>query len=114
VAVVILRVAIGTEQVNADARADLWHVETIAVPDAVLGTALEVPTLEGSTSVKVPAGTQPGSVLRLGGRGLPRFGGRGRGALSLYVDVHIPERLSAAERACYDQLRDLGRPRKVT
>ncbi len=93
--------------------ADLWRVETISVPDAVLGTALAVPTLEESTTVRLRAGTQPGAILRLGGRGLPRFGGRGRGDLLVYVDVHIPERLSAAERARYDQLRDLGRRRNV-
>ena len=63
--------------------ADLWRVETISVPDAVLGTALEMATLEGSTTVTIPAGTQPGSILRLGGRGLPRFDGRGRGDLSV-------------------------------
>jgi len=70
----------------ADARferrgADLWHNAAIPIADAVPGTTLDVPTLDGRASVKVPAGTQPGSVLRLRKKGLPRFGGGGRAAL---------------------------------
>jgi molecular chaperone DnaJ len=85
--------------------ADLWHNATIGIPDAVLGTTLEVPTLDGPASVKVPAGTQPGSVLRLRNKGLPRFGGGGRGALYVNLQVVVPQRLSAEERKLYERLR---------
>ncbi len=89
--------------------ADLWREETISIPDAVLGTSLTVPTLESEASVTVPPGTQPDSVLRLHGKGLPHFRGRGRGDLYLRVKVHVPERLSSRERELYDKLRSLGR-----
>ncbi|MEE8176425.1 MAG: DnaJ C-terminal domain-containing protein [Acidobacteriota bacterium] len=60
----------------------------------------------------VPAGTQPDSVLRLRGKGLPHFGSAGRGDLFLRVQVRVPERLSAEEKALYDRLRALeGRHR---
>jgi molecular chaperone DnaJ len=85
--------------------ADLWREETIAVPDAVLGASLTVPTLDADTSVTVPPGTQPDAVLRLRGKGLPRFQGKGRGDLYLKIRVHIPEQLTATERDLYFKLR---------
>jgi molecular chaperone DnaJ len=90
------------------AGADLWRSETLAVADAVLGTRLKVPTLTGNVDVKVPPGTQPDEVLRLRGKGLPRFGRDGRGDINVRIRVHIPERPSAEERALYLQLRALG------
>ena len=58
--------------------------------------------------MKVPPGTQPDSVLRLKGKGLPRFGGSGRGDLFLRGQVHVPERLSPEERILYEQLQALS------
>lgn len=89
--------------------ADLWRTETISITDAVLGTTLTVPTLDSDASVEVPPGTQPDSVLRLRGKGLPEFRERGRGDLFLRVKVHVPERLSSRERELYDKLRTLAR-----
>jgi molecular chaperone DnaJ len=90
----------------------LWRVETIKVADAALGTSLTVPTLDGETSVTVPPGTQPDSVLRLQGKGLPRFGGRERGDLCLRLQVHVPERLSCEEQELYKRLQALSRKDK--
>jgi len=87
--------------------ADLWRRETLEISDAVLGTKIKVPTLEGEVEVKVPPGTQPEEVLRLRGKGLPRFGKNGRGDLNLSIQVHIPHKLSAEERALFEQLREL-------
>jgi molecular chaperone DnaJ len=87
--------------------ADLWRSETLAVTDAVLGTTLKVPTLDGAAEVTVPPGAQPGEVLRLRGKGLPVFGARGRGDLNLRIEVQIPEHLSAEERVLYEKLRAL-------
>jgi molecular chaperone DnaJ len=85
--------------------ADLWRLEMVQVPDAVLGTRLEVPTLDGSATVTVPPGTQPDTVLRLPHKGLPVFGSKEQGDLYLRVCVHIPEQLSAEERTLYERLR---------
>jgi len=90
------------------AGADLWRRETLDVADAVLGTRLQVPTLAGKVDVRVPAGTQPDEVLRLRGKGLPVFGGDGRGDIMLRIQVYIPEHPSAEELALYEQLRALG------
>ena len=91
----------------------LWRAETIGVADAVLGTTLKVPTLEGEpVAVTVPPGTQPDTVLRLRGKGLPDFGGRRRGDLLVRVRIEVPERMSAEERKLYERLRAIARSRR--
>jgi molecular chaperone DnaJ len=87
--------------------ADLWRAETVPVVDAVLGTTRQVPTLEGSATVTIPAGTQPDTVLRLRGKGLPEFGGRQRGDLYVVVQVRVPDQLAAKERKLYERLQAL-------
>jgi molecular chaperone DnaJ len=89
--------------------ADLWRQETLPVTDAVLGTKLEVETLGGGKAeVNVPASIQPDTVLRLRSKGLPRFGGKGKGDLYLRVKVQIPEKLGREERELYERLRALA------
>jgi molecular chaperone DnaJ len=84
---------------------DLWRLEEISAADAVLGAEIPVPTLDGTITVKVPPGTQPGSQLRVRGKGLPRFGERGSGDLYVRLAVRLPERLSAEERRLWEKLR---------
>ncbi|MGE5027107.1 MAG: DnaJ C-terminal domain-containing protein [Betaproteobacteria bacterium] len=88
--------------------ADLWRSETIAVIDAVLGTKLTVPTLDHLAEVTIPPGTQPDTVMRVRGKGLPEFGGKKHGDLFLRIRMHIPEHLSPEERELYQKLRDLA------
>jgi molecular chaperone DnaJ len=85
--------------------ANLWQRLPVELVDAVLGTKVKVPTLQGEVEVDVPAGTQPDSVLRLKGKGLPYFGSEAQGDLFLRIDVHIPEHLSRQERRLYEELR---------
>jgi molecular chaperone DnaJ len=77
----------------------------IEVPDAVLGKKAEIPTLEGYATVTIPPGTQPGTVLRLRGEGLPIIGSESRGDLYLSVHVHVPEELTDQQHALYERLR---------
>ena len=91
------------------AGADLLRQETVSLTDAVLGTTLEVPTLGGSVSLKIPPGTQPGAVLRLKGKGLPEFGSARHGELYLRVEVQVPEQLTREERELYERLRTISR-----
>lgn len=90
--------------------ADLWREETLSIPEAVLGARREVPTLDGQVEVTIPHGSQPGAVLRLTGRGLPEFGGRGRGDLFLRLRVAVPQRLTRKERDLYEALQALAGP----
>ena len=65
---------------------------------ATLGAEIEVPTLEGKATVKIPAGTQPGTVLRLKGRGVKNLQGYGQGDLHVRVQVEIPAHLNSEQK----------------
>lgn len=92
--------------------ADLWCTKTIHVVDAVLGTQIEVPTLEKNIKVTVPPGTQHDEILRLRGKGLPRMYDDGNGDLKIRLHINIPDKISSEERALYEQLRQLKNSHK--
>jgi molecular chaperone DnaJ len=85
-------------------RDDLITALDVPAPIAALGAALEVPTLEGTSSIDLPAGTQPGDVLTVRGEGMPALRGGRRGNLRVVVNVVIPRRLSAQQRELLEQL----------
>ena len=89
---------------------NLVHELPITFSQAALGDQLEVPTVEGTAKLNVPAGVQSGSVLRVRGQGLPDLEGRGRGDLLVRVAVWTPERLSPEQDALYRALRDIEDP----
>ena len=78
----------------------------VPAPLAALGATLEVSALEGTASVDVPAGTQPGDVLTLRGQGMPSLSRGRRGDLRVVVNVVIPRRLSDEQRRLLEQLND--------
>ena len=69
-----------------------------------LGGSIDVPTLDGTESFKVPEGTQSGSVFRLRGKGMPDVSGRGRGDLYFTVQAVTPKKLNKEQRAAMEQL----------
>jgi molecular chaperone DnaJ len=83
---------------------DLITPLDVAAPLAALGATLEVATLEGVTSVELPAGTQPGEVLTVRGQGMPALGRGRRGDLRVVVNVVIPRHLDAEQRELLEQL----------
>jgi molecular chaperone DnaJ len=87
--------------------ADLIGAVTVGMADAALGIEVEVPALTGRVHVKVPAGTQPGTILRLRGQGLPRMGSRAKGDMLLTVHVRVPTRLTGEQRRALEQLRSV-------
>ncbi len=84
---------------------DLLYNLHISVPDAILGTPVEIPTLNSKVKVKIEAGTQAGKILRLRGKGLPDVQGYGRGDLLVKVNVQIPKNISKDEKRILEQLR---------
>jgi len=73
-------------------------------PTVVLGGDVQVPTLDGSETVKIPDGTSTGTTLRLRGKGLPDVNGRGRGDLFVTVQVRTPKKLTREQRHLLEQL----------
>lgn len=86
----------------------LYRVEIISVADAVLGTRLDIPTLTGEVQMKVPAGTQPGTMLRIPNEGLPSFRSGRRGDIYIRIQVEIPKKPSSEEKELYGKLKDIG------
>ncbi len=91
--------------------ADIRCVLPISYPQAVLGASISVPTLDGQVTMRIPAGTPSGKVLRLRGKGLPVFGGYGKGDQLVRVFVEIPQQLSPRQR---ELIEDLGNELNVS
>ena len=85
---------------------DLWHVLIIGYPQAVLGAEVSVPTLEGTTNIKINPGTQIGDTIRVRGKGMPRFRGYGKGDLLIRVGVSIPKKISKNQRELLEKLAE--------
>lgn len=78
----------------------------INVAQAALGANVQVPTVDGPETLAIPAGTQPGRVISLRGKGVPRLRGSGRGDQLVLVNVDIPSRLNAEQRALFEKLAE--------
>ncbi|MDH5675641.1 MAG: molecular chaperone DnaJ [Myxococcales bacterium] len=76
----------------------------VSFPQAALGDEVDVPTLGGKVSMRLPAGTQSGKVFRLRGKGLPVFGGAGKGDQFVTVVVEVPQKLTARQRELLQEL----------
>lgn len=76
----------------------------VNVAQATLGADVEVPTVDGPAILSIPAGVQPGKVLRMRGKGVPHLRSSGRGDQLVMVDVSIPTKLSDEQRQLFEQL----------
>ncbi len=86
--------------------ADVLCTIPVSFPQAVLGATLEVPTLEGKVHMKLPPGTQSGKVFRLRGKGIPVYGGMGKGDQLVSIMVEVPEKISREQRKLIEALAD--------
>jgi molecular chaperone DnaJ len=86
---------------------NLYEAVPISFTQAALGAELMVNTLDGEEKLKIPMGTQTGTVFRLRGKGMPALGGRGRGDLFVSVTVMTPTSLTREQRKLLEQLADV-------
>lgn len=86
---------------------DLLCEVPVSFVQAALGTEIEVPTLNGKATLKIPAGTQPGAMFRLTGKGVKNLQGYGHGDLHVRIDVEVPTHLTPAQRAKLQEFSDL-------
>jgi DnaJ-class molecular chaperone len=87
---------------------DLFVDRTIPFSAACLGTSLDVPTLEGDKRIKVPAGMQPGTKIRLKGCGIKPLGSNAKGDLYVKISVHVPETLNADQKKLVEEMATRG------
>lgn len=76
----------------------------ITFPDAVFGTQLEVPTIDGRAKIKIPPGTQSGKIFRLKGKGFPAVNSYEKGDQLVHVNVWTPQNVSSEEKAMLEKL----------
>jgi molecular chaperone DnaJ len=96
-------------------RGDNLEVEVpITIPEAIRGATIEVPTLSATKRIRVPPGTQHGTVQRLRGEGPPKLGGRGRGDMHYRLQIDVPSSLSKEQAEVVDELATVinGNPRE--
>jgi len=96
-------------------RGDNLEVDVpITIPEAIRGATIEVPTLTGTKRIRVPPGTQHGTIQRLRGEGPPKLGGRGRGDMRYRLQIDVPSSLSREQSEAVDDLAAVmdGNPRE--
>jgi molecular chaperone DnaJ len=82
----------------------MFHLH-ISIPDAILGNAAEIPTIDGKVKIKIDPGTEAGKILRLRGKGLPDINGYGHGDLLVQVNIWTPKEVSKEEEKILEKLR---------
>jgi len=85
---------------------DLLYNLYISIPQAALGTQVEIPTVDGKVKIKIEPGTQPGRILRLRNKGLPEVNGYGKGDLLVGINVWIPKNLSREEKSLLEKMKN--------
>ena len=83
----------------------------VTYAEAALGASVQIPTPDGPVSLKVPAGTKPGKLLRVKGRGAPHIKGNGKGDLLARISVTVPKKLSKSEREALEEYGKVSRER---
>ncbi len=92
--------------------ADVFSEININIPQLVLGDIFDVETVQGKVKVKVPPGTQPGSLVKLKGKGMPRLGSTGHGDHFVRVNLSVPKEPSKEEKRLYEELYNLSSGKK--
>ena len=78
----------------------------ISIPDAIFGTSVEVPTIDGRAKIKIPAGTQSGKIFRLKGKGFPEVQGYAKGDQLIHVNIWTPQEVSEEEKIALNKMQE--------
>jgi molecular chaperone DnaJ len=85
---------------------NIYYDLGLSIPDAVLGSEQEVPTLKGKAKLKIDEGTQPGKLLRMRGKGIIGLNNSGEGDQFVRINVYMPKNLTADEKKAIESLKD--------
>ena len=85
---------------------DLLYILNVSIPDAILGTQIEIPTLQSKVKIKVESGTQSGKILRLRDKGLPSLQHYSKGDLLVKINVFIPTTLTKEDKKIVESMKN--------
>ncbi|WP_420546479.1 molecular chaperone DnaJ [Nitrosopumilus sp.] len=85
---------------------DIFYDQDVSMVDATLGCKLVVPTLEGSEKIKVDAGSQPNTIIKLKGKGVPYINSRGRGDQYVRIVVNIPKNINKHQKKLLEEFQN--------
>ena len=89
---------------NRDGK-DIFYDQDVSMVDAALGCEVIVPTLEGTEKIKIDSGSQPNTIIKLKGKGVPHINSRGRGDQYVRIVVNIPKKLSKHQKNLLDEFK---------
>ena len=89
---------------------DIIYDLYLTYPEIVLGTSVEVPTINGRASLKIEAGTQHGKFLKMRGKGIQHLNQHGSGDQLVRINIHVPKKVSSKEK---DLLKELGKTQNI-
>ncbi len=92
---------------------DIYVDVKVPISLAVLGGVIEAPTIDGKISLRVPAGTQPGSMIRIRGQGVPHVNGRGAGSQYVRIAIDVPTKLTNDQKKLFEELQKSYDPKKT-
>ncbi len=104
----ILSVNVGSHEIFEREGADIFVKLIIPYSLAILGGTIEAPTIDGGVKIRIKAGTQSGTTIRLRGKGAPRLRGRGKGDEYVRVLVAVPEKLTREQKKIIEEMKKKG------
>ena len=104
----IIRVHIRPHPIFRRDGSDIYQDLHISIVDAILGGKFDVPTLEGDTAIRVKSGSQPNTIIKSGGKGLPRMNGWGRGDMYTHLVIDIPKKINRKQRQLLEEFIESG------
>jgi len=99
-----IKIRIKPHEIFERSNSDILYDLKLPFSKLVLGTEVRIPTLDGNTPLKIPQGTQPNTILRIKGKGLPKYGGYGKGDELVRVNVRVPTKLSDRQKSLLKEL----------
>ena len=78
----------------------------VSLPDAILGSSVEIDTVTGKVRLKIEAGVQSGKILRLRGKGIPNINGYNKGDLLVHINVWTPKTLNKEQKSFFEKMRE--------
>jgi molecular chaperone DnaJ len=86
---------------------DLYYELDLTYAQAVLGTEIEVPAIDGTAKLKIPPGTPPGKAFHIKGKGIPRLGGHGKGDEIVVVTIEVPKHITPRQRELLEEFAEI-------